>query len=136
MQSLWKKSLHAVRSAILLYGKPMFLFCSTLAMGALCFEIGYIVVESQKSKPIIIEPAPKPCDTDTIQQSVASQPSVVPQQTVSPQRSTCAFIGSKNSTKYHAPTCAVVKRIKEENKVCFVDEKDAEARGYQAGCKK
>ncbi len=48
----------------------------------------------------------------------------------------CAFIGSKNSTLYHLPTCAPAKRIKETNKVCFASKEAAEAKGYKPGCLK
>jgi len=47
----------------------------------------------------------------------------------------CAFVGSKNSNKYHSPDCRYVKRIKPENIVCFSDEEDAKNKGYiPAGC--
>lgn len=46
----------------------------------------------------------------------------------------CPYIGSKNSTKYHAATCGVVKRIKPENRRCFASPQIAEASGYVAGC--
>lgn len=47
----------------------------------------------------------------------------------------CAFVGSKNSNKYHFPTCRYVKRIKSENIVCFSNEEDAKSKGYiPAGC--
>ena len=47
----------------------------------------------------------------------------------------CAFVGSKNSNKYHFPDCSYAKRIKSENIVCFSDEKDAKNKGYiPAGC--
>ena len=48
----------------------------------------------------------------------------------------CPLVGSKNSNKYHVPTCAVAKRIKPENKVCFASEEIARARGYISGCLK
>lgn len=48
----------------------------------------------------------------------------------------CAFVGSKNSTLYHLPTCASAKRIKETNKVCFATKESAEAKGYKPGCLK
>jgi hypothetical protein len=44
----------------------------------------------------------------------------------------CALVGSKNSNKYHLPTCQYAKRIKPENTVCFSDENDAKLKGYQA----
>ena len=48
----------------------------------------------------------------------------------------CAFVGSKNSTLYHLPSCASARRIKEENKRCFTSSEDALARGYRPGCLK
>jgi hypothetical protein len=45
----------------------------------------------------------------------------------------CAFVGSKNSTKYHLPTSGSAKRIKPENLVCFMSVDEAVARGYEAG---
>lgn len=46
----------------------------------------------------------------------------------------CVFVGSKNSRKYHSPSCSYAKRIKPENRVCFSGKEDAEKRGYVAGC--
>lgn len=43
----------------------------------------------------------------------------------------CAFVGSKNSTKYHLPNCKNAIRIKDSNKVCFSSEEDAIAKGYE-----
>ncbi|MEF3691641.1 MAG: hypothetical protein V3574_01125 [Candidatus Moraniibacteriota bacterium] len=42
----------------------------------------------------------------------------------------CAFVGSKNSNKYHKPDCRWAKNIKPENLVCFKDEEEAKSRGY------
>ncbi len=71
---------------------------------------------------------------------VPSTDSVVPKQdTVSEevkQNTMCPLVGSRNSNKYHLTTCAVVKRIKAENRVCFSSKEDAEKRGYVAGCLK
>lgn len=39
-------------------------------------------------------------------------------------------IVSKNSDKYHYTWCASANRIKEENKIWFNSDKEAEARGY------
>lgn len=41
-----------------------------------------------------------------------------------------AYVGSKNSTKYHLPWCPGAERIKEENKVWFKTKEDAEKAGY------
>lgn len=50
------------------------------------------------------------------------------------QQGACLFVGSKNSVKYHSPSCSYAKRIKPENRVCFSSKEEAEKRGYVAGC--
>ncbi len=54
----------------------------------------------------------------------AENPATAPQGT---------FVGSKNSTKYYAPTCASVKRIKPENYIWFDTAQDATLQGYTPG---
>ncbi len=53
-----------------------------------------------------------------------------------PDSRTCAFVGSKNSTKYYPPTCRFARRIKPENLRCFVTEQSARDAGYvpATGC--
>ncbi len=47
----------------------------------------------------------------------------------------CALIGSKNSDKYHKPTCSWATKIKADNRVCFSSEEEAKKKGYvPAGC--
>lgn len=46
----------------------------------------------------------------------------------------CAFVGSKKSNKYHAPTSRCAKQIKAENRLCFVSVEAATAKGYLPGC--
>lgn len=48
-----------------------------------------------------------------------------------------AFVASRNGTKYYAPWCGTVARIKEENKVWFQTEQEAVAAGFgkAANCK-
>jgi hypothetical protein len=43
----------------------------------------------------------------------------------------CALVGSKNSDKYHLPTCQWASRIKQENRVCFSSVEDAQNQGYE-----
>lgn len=40
------------------------------------------------------------------------------------------YVGSKNSDKYHLPDCPGASRIKEENKIWFSSEEEAESLGY------
>ncbi|MBP9771742.1 MAG: hypothetical protein KBD16_02340 [Candidatus Pacebacteria bacterium] len=41
-----------------------------------------------------------------------------------------SVLGSRNGTKYHFPWCSGAQTIKEENKVWFASEKDAQSAGY------
>ncbi len=43
------------------------------------------------------------------------------------------FVASKNSTYYYLPTCATAKRIKDENKVWFQTEQEAQGLGFTRG---
>lgn len=40
------------------------------------------------------------------------------------------FVASKNSNKYHLPTCVGAKRIAEHNKIWFNSKEEAESLGY------
>ena len=40
------------------------------------------------------------------------------------------YVGSKNSNKYHYPTCGSAQRIKPNNLVTFNSAKDAQDAGY------
>ena len=43
----------------------------------------------------------------------------------------CKYVGSKNSDKYHKPSCVWAKKIKLENLVCFSSKEEAEDKGYK-----
>ncbi len=43
----------------------------------------------------------------------------------------CKYVGSKNSDKYHIPSCIWAKKIKPENLICFGSIKEAEDKGYK-----
>ncbi len=50
---------------------------------------------------------------------------------ISQEKQNCAFVASKNSNKYHLPSCRWAERIKKENQICFSSREEAESRGYQ-----
>jgi hypothetical protein len=52
---------------------------------------------------------------------------------VTGEQKDCAFVGSKNSDKYHLLGCRYAVKIKESNRVCFSSMGDAQVKGYQAG---
>lgn len=45
------------------------------------------------------------------------------------------FVGSKKTKTYHTPDCAAAKKIKEDNKVFFESEEEAQKAEFKA-CKK
>lgn len=64
-------------------------------------------------------------------QSPAYAVSVVPPEfEPEPAPASGAFVASKSGEKYHLPSCAFVKKIKEENRLYFASESDAAAGGY------
>jgi hypothetical protein len=119
------------------------LFCGVLAVGTLGFEAGFIQGKSKHQEPLRIELAPE----ERVNSSSASQSpsplgesaertSDAPNTEASLSAEACAFVASRNSKLFHASTCAVVKRIKPANKLCFKERSEAEARGLTAGCVK
>lgn len=106
-----------------------------ILVAVIAFEAGILHGQKWQQKPLIIE--------KSVQAEATAAESQTPTQTQNsalegqkqaemllnnPQN--CAFIGSKNSTKYHLPTCQWAKRIKPENTVCFKNEEEAKSRGY------
>lgn len=117
----------------------LILFFGILAVGMIGFEAGFIHGMSQNQDPIHIELAPK---EDTLSASQPTHSEGSGQQTGevmntnSLSSGACTFVASRNSKLFHASTCAVVKRIKPANKLCFKDVGEAEARGLKQGCMK
>jgi hypothetical protein len=109
-------------------------------IGLLGYEIGLIQATSRSVSPIVIERPAETVDAPALVTPVSPdtpKPSVAGVATAAPLvTGACPYIGSRNSDKYHLSTCAVAKRIKTENRVCFASPEDARTKGYQAGCVK
>jgi len=100
-----------------------------LLVAGLSFEAGFLQGKKAESKPIVIEKASEKLKIDP---GTASNSQPVKDTTlakITPQN--CAYVGSKNSNKYHLPTCRWAKQIKPENLVCFKTLEEAQARNYQ-----
>ena len=51
------------------------------------------------------------------------------------EKATCEYVASKNSDKYHTPSCKYAKKINSENLVCFNSLSEAEESGKEfSGC--
>jgi hypothetical protein len=103
-------------------------------VAVIAFEAGILQGQKWQQKPLIIEKAEEcnsqpnnPENTQNLTQKnrelSAATPSAIPQ--------SCIFVGSKNSNKYHMPTCHFAKLIKSTNLICFKSVEDAVSRGYQ-----
>lgn len=105
-----------------------------LLVATVAFESGFLRGKMSSSPPLVIS-IPKSSNEEEGKQTLTSPGTEVISQEMKKNES-CSFVGSRNSNKYHKTTCAVAKRIKEENKICFTSAEDAEKRGYSAGCLK
>jgi hypothetical protein len=119
------------------YESKIVLTIGMILVAILSFEAGVLKGQNWQQKPLIIE---KPVITQDIAQESQNKPpqtqnlALEGQNTLETDKVTplnCAFVGSKNSNKYHLPTCQWAKRIKPENVVCFSSVEDAVAKGYQ-----
>jgi hypothetical protein len=122
------------------HGREIMLFASVLVIGVVGFEIGLVEGQSMLSKPLVIEVSSKPVLSQSSENGVIQdgnkQAVTAQNQNSSVTNANCVFVGSKNSNKYHLPTCSFAKRIKDTNKVCFASEEDAKSKGYVPGCLK
>lgn len=114
------------------YESKIITILGLILIAVISFQGGFLQGKSQQNSPVIIENAEKCPFFNTSNNSssrVLGEGSETEKDSKENQK-TCAFVGSKNSNKYHPPTCHHAKRIKEENKICFSSEQDAESKGY------
>lgn len=115
-------------------------FFGLIAVSLLGFEAGFLSGKSDShQEPLRIELAPTAI-------SATADAALVPgtagigermaraEQKPVPEGANCRFVASRNSKLYHAASCAVVKRIKPENRLCFKEASEAAARGLTPGC--
>jgi len=126
------------------------LFCGLILVAILSFEAGVMRGQKWQTSPIIVEKTASaqnlssegasgslPGAQNSLQEAKTGVVSSnIPAQNLSADKKNCVYVGSKNSNKYHLPTCRFAKLIKPENIVCFSSVEDAVAKGYLAdkGC--
>lgn len=104
-----------------------------ILVAVISFEAGHLKGQGVKDNPIIIEKASQESvknETPAQLSDTAPEVKSVPIEAKSDIKK-CAFVGSKNSNKYHLPSCKWAKRIKPENIICFSSAEDAAKKGYQ-----
>jgi len=116
----------------------LLIFLLLVLVGALCFEAGLLQSSMRQAAPLVLSiPAPPQKEPPAaVILSLTENPvsEKVEQVVAGVAQPGCVFVGSKNSNKYHLPSCAVAKRIKVENRVCFASKEEAEKRGYVPSC--
>jgi hypothetical protein len=130
----WKKKVKEIFSK---YEAKIVVFLGMILVAVISFEVGILQGQKWQQEPMIVEVpavvvagAGSETAIDNVNVQAVGDKT---QENINQKNPTeCVFVGSKNSDKYHVPTCSYAKRIKPENIVCFKDKKEAEARGYTA----
>lgn len=121
------------------YEQKIVLLFGLILVAILAFEIGVLKGQNYSKSALIIEkPSQSSIMPDVPQDSQKTQnltPGEVSTKIGEEVPKNCQFVASKNSDKYHKNTCAIGKKIKPENKICFGTEQEAIDKGLkQAGC--
>ncbi len=104
------------------------LVSSILILGILSFGLGRLSVPKGDTSPVLL------CTTAT---TIFDQETRDENSDAIPLSQGGEYVASKNGTVYHLPWCSGAQRIKEENKVWFTTQEEAEEAGYRpaANCK-
>ena len=133
------KNFLKIKEFWLKYEQKIVLLFGLILVAIISFEMGVLKGENYQKSPMVIE-KPAQCENtpDATQNSQKTQnlTSQGLSNTIGEEvPKNCSFIASKNSDKYHKNTCALAKKIKPENKVCFATEQEAIDKGLKrAGC--
>jgi len=123
------------------YGRITVMSLSFILTAVFSFELGYArAISKDKGVLIIKKPVTEMIDptsssnTEVAEVAISKNIAETSKKEVNTMGTECVFVGSKNSNKYHLPSCQWAKRIKLENRVCFSNKEEAEKRGYVPGC--
>ena len=111
-------------------------------VAAISFEAGFLHGQKNKQESVVVNKAataeaasassfPTQAQTSNPNNSSANSKPASIENIATADNQKCAFVASKNSNKYHLPTCRYAQNIKPENKVCFSSKEEAESRGFQ-----
>lgn len=107
--------------------RDIYVVLIVLLVGLGSFGLGKLSDRAQENERVTLEEA----FSDTTQFVAGTTTDVgVGEEVPEIPAATGLFVGSRNSDKYHYPWCSGAQRIKEENKIWFASEKEAEAAGY------
>jgi hypothetical protein len=124
------------------YEQKIILAIGLVLIAAISFEAGFLHGQKDKNEAVIVNKVASAetasaskeeirTDSSTAKTSAASTKSASTETAAPADNQKCAYVASKNSNKYHLPTCRYAQNIKPENKVCFSSKEDAESKGFQ-----
>ncbi len=101
-----------------------------LAVGS--FATGRLSVGEIQSSEVVIEHVFSNASVNTVckENTLAKDDTQAPQVGGVGKSASEPIVASKHGSKYHFPWCPGARTIKEENKIWFATEKDAEQAGY------
>ena len=119
----------------LVYEQKIILAIGIVIIAAVSFEAGYLHGQKNQSEPVVVNKVATAEIASTCaaqnQASTADSEPASTENTAQTSTQKCAYVASKNSNKFHLPTCRYAQNIKPENKVCFSSKEEAEGRGFQ-----
>jgi hypothetical protein len=98
----------------------------------LAFYVGMLQGRKEGTSGVILSCTDEVLSSLKIVSPVEAKAEYTAEATAVPDAPQGAFAGSKNGTKYYAPGCAGLERIKPENRVWFKSVEDATLQGYTA----
>lgn len=121
------------------YGDKIILLIGLILIAGISFQAGFLKGQKNQKDPVAVnQPACAPCpeikENKSADNIIAGSQQNNPAKTeslIATENQKCAFVASKNSNKYHLPTCQFAEKIKPENRICFSSKEEAESRGYQ-----
>lgn len=118
--------LSKVLSKIKTWQSEIILTIAVILIAVIAFESGKISASKSFYKPLEIKDSQAAISHTPLNSQTKSNPTT----TVNYQKSDLWVVASKNSTSYHFLWCSGAKRIKEENRVYFSSEQEAQSKGY------
>jgi hypothetical protein len=130
----WSVKIKAIWQKIGDYRQEAFVTAIIVLTAGFSFGLGRLSKIVESRPPVKIISAVSQVNNSASVSDVLSPTSVSPTAT---GEIAGKVVSSKNGKKYYYPWCAGVSRIKEENKVWFQSEKEAESAGFTiaSGCK-
>ena len=100
----------------------IFTIILVITVGALGFGLGKLSQMSLEKEPVEILLPEVLTQVSSVSINTATGPSGASNRG--------QYVASKNSNKYHLPSCSGAKRISEANKIWFASKEEAEGQGY------